>query len=869
MLSNRRLVRPGARPSRLPRVAVTALLATIALPTHANNASSVTAAQPVAPEPEEIIVWSLPQFRDLRPERDLDEAAISGYGVSTIEDLLGEVQAELDGDTDEPVYVVNGERINDLDDIAGYPVEALRQLQVLPRGSATRVGGRAGQRVVSLNLHRQMRSAAALIAPRIATEGDFQSDRGEAIFTYIRGRTRANVTLRVRDEGALLESERGLLQPEARRPFAITGNLVSAFLAGDEIDPMLSSAAGQMVTVARLPSTVSPRLADFAASANEASMTDLGAFRTLRPDARNYDLNATYSTRLAEWLTSTATAKFNRSNSRSLRGLPSPLFMLDDDNIFSPFSTPVALAYYELEPLSYRSTRDSGEGNVTLNARLGRWQANFNGRHVVSRDHSRSDRQGQSQIDVPNSFNPFGGGLLDLMPPLGVDRYSSRSRTSSTRLTLTSSPFRLPAGEVQTNVEGRLSWSRFKARSSFSGGEERTLSRAEQGVRGGIEVPLASRDSEFLGRLGELRATADYGIGHVSKGGTVRNHALGLVWEPVPAVRLRGAIEATRLPADIELLGTPVTVVPDVRIFDVLTGETVDVVQVSGGNPDLRPERNRTRRLSGLFTLKRSIGLQANAEYVDLDEENFVSSLPPLSAAVVAALPDRFQRDPGGTLTRVDLRPVNFASHRQKRIRYGFNLNLPLGGGAASPRSVSLAADADDVTDSPPAARPGPARSATRLQLTANHNLVLKDEISIRPELDSIDLLDGGAIGIGGGRVRHQFDGTAALTSGGLGARLGLNWRGGNVLETRLAGHPTRLSFSPLLLLNLRLFADAKRVLPSTTWLSGTRFSINAVNLTGKRQRVRDANGDVPLQFQPAYRDPIGRTVEFELRKAF
>jgi iron complex outermembrane receptor protein len=41
------------------------------------------------------------------------------------------------------------------------------------------------------------------------------------------------------------------------------------------------------------------------------------------------------------------------------------------------------------------------------------------------------------------------------------------------------------------------------------------------------------------------------------------------------------------------------------------------------------------------------------------------------------------------------------------------------------------------------------------------------------------------------------------------------------------------------------------------------------VNLTNARQRVRDSFGHNPLQYQPDYRDPLGRTIEVELRKVF
>ena len=91
------------------------------------------------------------------------------------------------------------------------------------------------------------------------------------------------------------------------------------------------------------------------------------------------------------------------------------------------------------------------------------------------------------------------------------------------------------------------------------------------------------------------RATAEYTRVHFSDAGTLNHHALGLTWEPRPPLRLRATIERDR-PARrrSRSLGNPVIVSPDVRMFDPLTGETVDVVQITGGNPDLRPEKTKS-----------------------------------------------------------------------------------------------------------------------------------------------------------------------------------------------------------------------------------------------------------------------------------
>ncbi len=314
------------------------------------------------------------------------------------------------------------------------------------------------------------------------------------------------------------------------------------------------------------------------------------------------------------------------------------------------------------------------------------------------------------------------------------------------------------------------------------------------------------------------------------------------------------------------------------RTFDPLTGASVDVTQITGGNPDLGPEKTKLLRVAALVRLIERPNLQLTAEYTDRKERNFVSSLPEASAAVTLAFPDRFIRDVDDALTTVDLRPVNFDSHREKRFRYGFSLDARLGQGMPVAR-IAAPADDDSGDDgesrentpmpSPPAASRGRRMPLTRLSVTLSHSMVFKDEIVIRPGLPAIDLLEGGAIGIGGGRMRHQVDATAAITSGGTGLRMNAAWRGKSSLNARTLGVSDTLSFSPVFVLNLRAFADVQRFLPQSAWARNMRVSLNLLNATNDRQEVRDSIGNTPLRYQPGYRDALGRTIELELRKIF
>jgi iron complex outermembrane receptor protein len=89
------------------------------------------------------------------------------------------------------------------------------------------------------------------------------------------------------------------------------------------------------------------------------------------------------------------------------------------------------------------------------------------------------------------------------------------------------------------------------------------------------------------------------------------------------------------------------------------------------------------------------------------------------------------------------------------------------------------------------------------------------------------------------------------------------------MLEIRMNGVADTLEFSPLLALNFRAFTDMTRLYPGSAWTKGLRVSLNVTNLADQRQRVRDPAGGRPLQYQPAYRDPLGRTIELEIRKVF
>ena len=108
-----------------------------------------------------------------------------------------------------------------------------------------------------------------------------------------------------------------------------------------------------------------------------------------------------------------------------------------------------------------------------------------------------------------------------------------------------------------------------------------------------------------------------------------------------------------------------------------------------------------------------------------------------------------------------------------------------------------------------------------------------------------------------------------SLNSGGLGVRMGVLWRGPSELTSRINGVTDNLRFSSLLVVNLRAFTDMKRFFPHSDWARSLRLSVDVLNLSNDRQEVFDSHRVTPLQYQPGYRDALGRTIEFEIRKVF
>jgi iron complex outermembrane recepter protein len=411
-------------------------------------------------------------------------------------------------------------------------------------------------------------------------------------------------------------------------------------------------------------------------------------------------------------------------------------------------------------------------------------------------------------------------------------------------------------------------------------------------------VPIASRRNDVLAAVGDLSANANAEVEHLSDFGTLRTLGAGLNWEPIPEVDLIASFTDEDGAPSVQQLGDPAILTPNVRVFDFSRGETVDVTRIEGGNPGLFADNRRVLKLGVTAKPLSDENLSITANYTSTRIRNPIASFPTATPEIEAAFPERFQRDDEGRLFEIDSRPVNFARSDRSEIRWGANFSKRIGpeppagsfrgrpgqGGAESApprtpeeREARRAARGARGGGGGPGGfgggRFGGGRGG-RIQLALYHTWRLEDRILIREGVPPLDLLNGSAIGNNGGRPEHEVEAQAGYFRNGFGARVSANWQSGTFVRGGLGGGRTDedLFFSDLATVNLRLFAELgqqRSLVRKHPWLRGTRVSLEVDNLFDSRLDVRNRAGEVPIGYQPAYLDPLGRAVRISVRKLF
>lgn len=778
---------------------------------------------------------------DIPPDITLTPEQIQAYGASSIAELLTYLEpltrssrGRADG---QPVLLVNGRRISGFREIQGVPPEAIERMEILPEEVALQYGYRADQRVVNFVLKSDFRSTTGELSGRMPTQGGRTTTEIKGNFLSISGPSRWSMDAEHERSSPLYESERDIIRERA---------------AGD-------------------PGT-----------------EDIGAYRTLLAQSERSTVRGTLKRDLNSTTQATFSGSLEDRSSRSFNGLPGLALILPAGNPFStsPDNEPV-FRFLDAPGALGRETDSLTSGlGVLFDGFLGEnWRWTLSGNYdrvdtdtVTGRGFAATPFQARLTANDPTA-NPFGALSPGEFARLPDDTANSVSQVLATELVLNGDVYRLPAGGVSSTFKFGADTRSLDSTSVRSGvTTERSQSRDRANGQASFNIPIASRRQDVLPALGDLSANFNVGYEELSDFGGLSTFGFGVNWSPIEPLSLSLSYTNENGAPSISQLNDPTIFNPNVPVFDFATGQTVLVTRIDGGNAALDADSRQVWKLG--FNLKpwSETDLRFSSNWTYSLTEDAIASFPTLTPDLEAALPDRFVRDAGGNLVSFDARPLNFARFERQDIRSGFNYSRAFG--TPSPTAEPLPGRPGG------GARPGGGGGQMmmrmgggggrgggmqpgqgRFNLSVYHTWRLQDEILIADGLPILDLLDGAATGSRGGSPRHEIQAQGGVFRNGMGAFVRANWRDSTRVD---GGTGPDIKFADQTTVNLNVFIDMNSRtswVEKFPWLAGSRVNLGVQNLFDSRPEVTAGAGDLPLNYQPDYLDPLGRVVSLTLRK--
>jgi iron complex outermembrane receptor protein len=785
---------------------------------------------------------------DIAPEIVLSPREIQAYGVGSITELLGALAPQTSsaqGSGGPPVTLINGARISGFAEIRDLPTEAIARVDILPEEVSLKYGYSADQKVVNIVLRQRFRAKtaeASVLAPTQSGGGDTFADHGQVL--RIERGVRTTLDERTTHTDAILESDRDIsggdgafrsLQPE-QTEVTLNGTLVRPL--GDKgvsgtINGVLDGAKNQW----RLgPSPLGSEPLLLTLRNEDAQLSGL--------------LNGAY----AGWQwSSNAKADHNESQSTTDRALNGLAYTDRSQGITNSLTA-------DLVANRTLWTLPAGKVSTTLTARASTLDLQSDGVRAgvaQSTDLTRTIGQLQANLDLPLAKPGQGLGAA-------IGKLSGNLNLSHQQL----SDF----GGLNT-LGGGLNWNPFTPIRLLA-----SFTRTDQAPTiNQLGDPLVSTPGVRvfdLTRGQTVEVTRLTGGTQNLEAGQRNVFKLGANYKPFTKTNLTFQANYVSSRTDDAIAAFPSASTQVEAAFPgrFIRDSTGGLVQIDARAVNFA--RHSRDELRWGFTYSRSLGP------------------PPPTPEQIAGFRQRAQA--GGAA----------AGQRQAgqggQNRQGQNAGAPPAQGQqAQGQPDQPPPNGPPPGDRPPGDGPGPGPGGPGgpgggprgggpggrgggfggfgggpprggvLTIGLYHTVVFRDEILIRSGVPVLDLLDGAAVGSGGGSPRHQIDLQTNLTWRGMGAAMNAKWQS----PTDVIGAPGQdsLAFSDLTTVNLRLFAD----LGQQPWarkhpfLRGARATLALNNLFDERQKVTSSGGLTPISYQPDLLDPVGRSVKLTVRKLF
>jgi hypothetical protein len=755
---------------------------------------------------------------DIPPENQLGPADIRATGATSITELLDALSPQIGSARgrggEQPVLLLNGQRISSFRELRDLPPEAIERVDILPEEVALKYGYRADQRVVNFVLRPRFRSTATRIEGRVPTEGGYVAGTGEATQLRINDNGRTTVTLRAEGNSSITEAERDIALQDPAAP--------------DERAARTLVASRRLVrggtTVNRtILGNVSATLNTEVEHSDGRSLIGLSDF-ALEPLARNTDSNSahlgfTLNGDKGRWRWSaTGNGDVARNETRSER---------EDETRSDRAVSRTTSGNVDLMANGPLLALPAGEASVTLRAgvsALGLDSTRRRANLVSENELSRTRGNASINLDLPVSrrnkdFSALGN--LTLNANAEIERFSDFG--------------------TLTTVGGGMNWSPLERLNLLASWTREEGAPSVSHLGDPILETPGTRVFDFT-RGQTVEVTAITG-GNPDLLADRRNVVkIGGNWKPFEQtdLRLRGEYVRSRLDNPVSSFPGPSATLqaafPERFVRDA-SGQLVSV--------DFRPVNYDSARRDTLRW--------------GFDFSKPLKSSPPSRAAIEEFRRRALARS-GQSAAPAPESPPPEGAPPPGAAEGG---PPPGGGGGGFGQGGGGGRGFGGRFFG------GGGRNSGRLQFSLTHTINLVDEVTIRPGLPKLDYLHGEALGSTGGRPRHQVEAQAGYFNNGLGARLSANWRSGTRVESTTGDD---LRFSPFGSFDLQLFANLGQrfdLVAKHPWLRGSSVRLAVDNLFDSRPKVRNAAGGVPFTYQPDLLDPIGRTVSISIRKLF
>ena len=771
---------------------------------------------------------------DIPPENTLDARDVRATGATSITELLDALAPQIGSSRgrggEQPVLLLNGQRISGFREIRDIPTEAIQRVEILPEEVALKYGYRADQKVVNIVLRQRFRSTTAQLGTNMPTGGGYLAGNADLTRFLVQKNGRTTLNVHAEGNGMLTEAERDIILSEDP-PSGITEDqeLAARSLIGTKRQ-LRGAATFNRQVLGNISATLNTEVE------HDEGHSLIGLNETLiEPRDRNTTTNSAHAGVTLNGATKSQWKWNITSNADWARDTTGT----DRDNVAFPRDRA-------------RETRTSADLTGTANGNLFKVPAG-NASATVRVGASTEHLDGESnQLGVETS-NSLGRttGTASVNFDLPISR-RNRDFSALGNLTLNANAEldQLSDFGTLTTIGAGANWSPVDRLSFITSWTREEGSPTIQQLGDPVLVTPDTRVFDFTN--GEtVLVTATTG-GNADLQSDRRNVIkVGGNWQPFKDTDLR--LRADYVHQTIDRPISNISVTPQIEAAfpeRFVRNGAGDLVSV-----DLRPVNFDSSRRDALR--------------IGFDFSKPLKSRRP-SQSVIDQIRAQFRGARGGAQSGQGSATGNAQDGQNSAPPppppEGGQAGPPPGGpGGSGPGGGGFGGFGGGRGGAGGFFGGG---NRGRLTFSLTDSITFVDKTVIAPGLE-LDYLHGDAAGSSGGTSRHNVEAQAGYFNNGLGARIGAKWRSGTNVDT-LSGDD--LHFGSLATFDLRLFAnpgDIPEVAVKHPWLRGTQVRFEVTNIFNTRPKVHSALGDPLLNYQPNLLDPLGRVIGISIRKLF